>query len=371
MDKGRNSFHNNALDLWKFIFSILIMLYHTVYIFGEGNFLIFRGGYIGVEFFFIVSGFLMAQSAANACRRANGECVCLGRETTSFLLRKVRIIYPYFIVAVVFSIASRVVIEKMSLYALARNLLYSVGEILLLHQTGFDFYSWIGGSWYLSAMLIGMLFIYPLLRYKRDLYTNIIAPIAIILLFGYFMDKWGMIHKMSEWYKGFRFSVLRAMGDMNIGVIVYAGANKIREIPFTDLARRILAMLALAGYAFVLISCFGRGDGTMDFIWILILAVCVAVTGSGADSLAGWLNRFDSKLFRRFATFSMALYVNHLSCYPIVVRYFPAYSDWEKIGIFCALSVLLAMLCIAVVNCMQLFWSKYGRKIKRYFVVEL
>ena len=58
-----NKKHNGIISLWKFIFSLVIMIYHAKIFFPEENIPIFRGGYIGVEFFFLVSGFFLAKKA--------------------------------------------------------------------------------------------------------------------------------------------------------------------------------------------------------------------------------------------------------------------------------------------------------------------
>ena len=56
---------NYVIDLLKFIFSIVIVLYHINTLDLQprgGGYLIAKSGFIAVEFFFIVSGYLLAQS---------------------------------------------------------------------------------------------------------------------------------------------------------------------------------------------------------------------------------------------------------------------------------------------------------------------
>lgn len=58
---------NGAIDFWRFIFSVGIVLCHVVYLnsydkwTASGNFW-FANFRIGVEYFFLVSGFLMAKN---------------------------------------------------------------------------------------------------------------------------------------------------------------------------------------------------------------------------------------------------------------------------------------------------------------------
>ena len=55
--------HNGIISIWKFIFCLVIAVFHGKLLFPNGNMPIFKGGYIAVEFFFIVSGIYFAKSA--------------------------------------------------------------------------------------------------------------------------------------------------------------------------------------------------------------------------------------------------------------------------------------------------------------------
>ncbi|MBR5278787.1 MAG: hypothetical protein IKU23_05945, partial [Clostridia bacterium] len=82
-----NTKRNGTIDLLKFAFTVMVMLYHTGYC--------FKGGYIAVDFFFIVSGFLMAKSMKISVN--NG--VAAGTDTVNFILRKAKGIFPFYISA--------------------------------------------------------------------------------------------------------------------------------------------------------------------------------------------------------------------------------------------------------------------------------
>ena len=75
--------HNGTIALWKFIYCIMIIIYHTsLHIELEGK-IDFKYGAIGVEFFFLVSGYLLGKKALNY---KNLEKQNLGEETF-FILR--------------------------------------------------------------------------------------------------------------------------------------------------------------------------------------------------------------------------------------------------------------------------------------------
>ena len=75
---------NGRIDLLRFVFALVIMLHHSRYVLGDDH-AVFIGGSLAVEFFFLVSGYLMAVSAERANQR--GPMTRPGAETWSFLLR--------------------------------------------------------------------------------------------------------------------------------------------------------------------------------------------------------------------------------------------------------------------------------------------
>ena len=54
---------NTCIDFLKFIFALIIVCYHTTGFYNMGSHSLCVSGYIGVEFFFIVSGYLLANKA--------------------------------------------------------------------------------------------------------------------------------------------------------------------------------------------------------------------------------------------------------------------------------------------------------------------
>ena len=60
---------NYTLDFLKFVFAIIVMLFHSNSLTSDQGQMIFLNGRIGVEFFFLVSGCLMCESAARQTDR--------------------------------------------------------------------------------------------------------------------------------------------------------------------------------------------------------------------------------------------------------------------------------------------------------------
>ena len=88
---------NGKIEFLRFLFSVIIVIHHSRYILGDDQCL-FLGGSLAVEFFFLVSGYLMMASIDRiSARKAPGQD--LGRETLGFLWRKARAVYPDLLIA--------------------------------------------------------------------------------------------------------------------------------------------------------------------------------------------------------------------------------------------------------------------------------
>ena len=75
---------NSEFDFWKFVASIFILLIHSFVVFGEK--LLCHRGWISVELFLIITGYLFAQSINKVSRPFSSETI--GGETWAFLVKK-------------------------------------------------------------------------------------------------------------------------------------------------------------------------------------------------------------------------------------------------------------------------------------------
>ena len=74
---------NGKIDLLRFLFAVIIVLHHTRYLFGDEH-CFFHGGSLAVEFFFIVSGYLMTAHAARETASLAASAHVSWRDVTFF-----------------------------------------------------------------------------------------------------------------------------------------------------------------------------------------------------------------------------------------------------------------------------------------------
>ncbi len=167
---------NGSIDFWKFIFSVLILLYHSRS-FAQAKESLFIGGAIGVEFFFIVSGVFLASSEESSKETQTS----LGQDTFQFMKKKILSFMPDIYIAwgIAFVVEH---LNKFSFHDIIRDGITSIWELLFLTEAGFTGYISNRVTWYISAMLLAMLFIFPLMRKYGETFYYIIAPLTLIFL---------------------------------------------------------------------------------------------------------------------------------------------------------------------------------------------
>ena len=214
---------NNLVELARFLFSLLVVGYHIQMAWANGGTQFFAGGALAVEFFFLISGYFLARSIEklNALEQYN-----LLPETGKFMWGKIKGILPVHIVAIV---AAIIVIIATKLSEAGSIVLKGLPSVFLVHMAviwdGSFANAIIVPEWYLSAMLITMLFMFPiasLLRKKiKGVFTTIILVgiIILTLIICGFATNWALP-------QNFVYD-LRAWGEMCVGMFAFYFASAI------------------------------------------------------------------------------------------------------------------------------------------------
>lgn len=220
MQKGRSG----EIDIFRFLFAVMIMIYH----FGSKyDHVIFRYGYIGVEFFFIVTGYLTAMHVDSLQRRDGFACdtVNMAGETWKYTLKKVGQFYRYYFTAsLVQLIFYEGIVKKKSVIKLAGYLIEGI-PVLTLTNIAFNI-KWgalyVTGMWYVSAMVFALFILYPFMLYKFSLSTKWVFPILTVLILGKLHSTFHTLGNLYNWIGPMSSGLLRAIAEMAAGASLYA-----------------------------------------------------------------------------------------------------------------------------------------------------
>ena len=355
---------NGAIDFWRMIFCLMIVFFHGKWLV-SADFVLFERGDIGVEFFFILSGFLMAASVGKE-ERIKGPSINLGTDTIRFLVKKIKTIFPYMLYALIVNLIIAEIIAKPNLFRLFSDIIYSLWEILLLREIGFRNEFWfLDVAWYISAMLIVMLIFYPLIRKNMNLFCKVIAPIISLFLFGYLSKTYGSVIVLDGWTGFFYNSLIRAAAEISLGCICYAVCRTLRKRSFTKLSKTLLAFLELFGYLVCIVGAQLGKASDFSFVMVLFLAVSITITFSEQSALSPL---FKCKWLSYWGKISMLLYLNHGEATKILHNYKFTDSYWLTMVTYLCLCAAATLLCWVIVDGFKKLYKYNREKIKLLFI---
>ncbi len=342
---------NGKIDFYKFIMSLIVIIYH----FGnavdyDGEW--FRKGYIAVEFFFIVSGFLFAKSLSKYSNTENKRIVS---SSLSFMGRKYTGFLPYHFFICIATFVVLIIYHKWNI----TDIIAGLPDLLLIGMGGVHHISEIGHEWYLSAMLIVMFILTPIMIKYRDAYSRYIAPAAVLLIFGYIFNEYNSLDVVYSWNGIVYSGLLRAFAEISLGIICFA----VYESKFVERFNKIpLFFVEVLSYAALLIYAFGCYDSSLEFSIVLIAAVGITISFSNKTSVRFLNNKFVYFLGK----LSFPIYLNQ-----IYIRYLIVKIDWEygylsHLGIYVLAVIVSSLVCIVMMDGFTKIINKLLKKKNKY-----
>lgn len=339
--------HNPTIALWKFLFSLLVLWRHAEIMnpeFAKARFN-FIGGSIAIFFFFIVSGYLMTQSALKVIVNEYDEKAW--QLTPKYIWEKVKAFFPFVFVAIVASMAVYIMQGKIIKAPVLVNSFFDfaiIPQVFITHQR------FLGIEWYISAMLVGMMILYPLIvKYKRK-FLYLVSPLIALFLFSFMckMDN-GSYAAADVYYFGFLSKgLLAALAGMSLGGGVYLVAEKIRETKYTMFARACLTLIQVASLSSIFfIVCIPGAHEYYDSIMIVLLFIGISIAFSDVDVFSKFL---DNKFIYYLERISLPLYLNQMWIMTLLRMFLPEMNDFyvflsiSTITVFATSMMILALL---------------------------
>ncbi len=354
---------NPEIDLLKFVFSIIIVLYHTKNLtaISSADISILPYGFTGVEFFFIISGYLMVKSS----RKFEGNPI--GKSTADFLINKIKSFYPYFI----FSFAAAFIVRQFtffvdkdqSIVAFLKGSVLSINEILLLHNTGVDFGTiYNGPTWYLSAMIVGMAIIFPILLKHKNWFVNLGALVVPVLIYAFSSQEKGTLNSLG-WSGFLNYGILRAIAGLSLGCFIGAMINRLQDnnITLRRFFKIALWFVEIGLFGLLLVIMQFEGKNRFDYIAVIITFFICFIMLSG---LTGIQNILPRKLCSLLGRFSLVVYLNHRYVAFLINTVAPELSPKETFVVYIVASVIVAIAAEIIVTLAKLIWSKISPTVK-------
>lgn len=316
---------NSSINVWKFIFSVLIVILHINIVFDTGK---LQGMYIFADWFYVFAGYTLAKRVDKLDKNEDTfvqSCIIIKDRLKSFL--------PYYFVSCTIAL-----IMKLNLGIIKIENSYSVHRIvyeyLLLDMTPIDTVKLTDTSWFLSAMWMALVIIVPLaVKFRRHFFR--FSIIIYILIFMYFYKNSLGIYGPGTWtkigYKGF----YRAIADISIGTFSYELSHIIdyfsKKIRINYMINNIISIFLsiIITVAYIMIIRYVCNNDNGDFYYYIPFIFSIIIM------LQMYINNYifiGDNVFSQFlGKISMILFMNHSYYMNIIQELHKDYTLYQKI----------------------------------------
>lgn len=358
------------LDFWKFVFSIMIVFGHGTFLANTeaGDRLVFGGAVMGVEFYFLLTGFFLV----NSIYRSDVS-------TLTFIKRRVLNLLPYFIYAFLFCaavwFADQIFFQHLGRWQLFAKSLNGIWDFLWLGSSGVATSGINGTWWFLSTMLFVEWTMYPLIKHKERLFVSYIGPLAFFLLLGFISGTFGRL-SAREMIGFIKSDNLRGFLDIIAGALLFYVVYVVQKVSLRRWVKVVLTVVSWIGFLSIWVISYKNNvtisdyvDLNLQFISIPIMSVSIGIILSG-NSLTGKL--FNPKICKVLGRFSTCLYMVHWQCMILIKRLAPADMTYhQKLFLLFPLSFLVAFLVMKLAEFSVAFIHTHKKDLKRAFCVSV
>lgn len=300
----------NYYYLVKFLFALLVVMFPVSSETG-----VFPGGRIAFEGLFMLAGYLMMDEIqkSQAYKRTSGQ------DVMSFLWRKLSYILPFLIPSAVIAYLISAVYSQMGIVAFLKSFPMLFFEWLPLKTEGFLGTYYIGISWYLSAMLLAIMILYPFCRkYGSSFVLGVGIPIVLVI-YGYCSSKYGHIGIAEEWtdYLPIKTGSLRGIAGCLLGCILNEAVCAISKFKLTKRGNVCAIVLETIGYGFFFFILQKYPRSEFDYLLIFVLFFLLLIGLSGLTNIGKKLGTINLQFMEAWSTLFI---LNHYYWINIIKR---------------------------------------------------
>ena len=302
--KERNAF----ISFLKFAFSLIVVVFHCHLLFRGANIFLFsKRGYLAVEFFFIVSGFYF-MNGIEKNEKSKKNIYLLNFDNT---IKKFKRFVPITLIAGILTCIIAFIFKDIKL----SNIFLSIYNSLLVGIVGIG-YNLNGPIWYLSAIIVIMFLLYPIIRKNKERYIYYIAPLIVLFGLGYMYKQYPSLDLSSYlWNNLFYSGLLRCLVDINLGILVYEfikyfnkKMKKIKEKKCKKRIRIILQIIEIVLYLFIFgFMIFAGYKNKNDYFLLLCILCATTITLSEQTYIK---KIFSHKFVYYLEKLSLYIYIN-------------------------------------------------------------
>ncbi len=283
-----------VLDSWRGICALMVALLHFEAFSHLKDMPFFNDTYLFVDFFFVLSGFVIA--ANYQARLGNGFGV------TKFMLLRFGRLYPLYFVMLIAFFALEITDGWSGAFVAPRKSVDTVFANLFLFQSFgiYDFLTWNTPGWSIATEFwTCLLFAFIATWWPRKLNVILILAACVSLTLIFFKSA----HGMNVTYD---YGMVRCLAGFAIGVLTYAVWNRLNAFEFDE---RLAFVLEVMCVVFTILFVAAVWQSNYSILAPLVFAIVVLVFAAERGPVSSLLK---SRGFLILGAFSYSIYMVHL-----------------------------------------------------------
>lgn len=313
---------NPAIEFFRFFISISVVLHH----FTDWA----PSGYLGVDFFFVVSGFFLMNHYSKDIS-ANKEPA---RAAVKYTKDRYFRLISYYLLAFFLSLILSVCLwEGRSIDSITDYF----WELLMLEGFGFAADLLVGAGWYCSALLIAGLFVYYLLAKYPKTYLYIMAPTSLLLIFSYMLHNFGQLNRWTQFDTFISTGTLRGFAEMGLGCISYQVYDTLRSKNWGN--KVISTILELVCFSYMAYIIFAAGPSHKDFVCVFAMAALIVSLFLGKSL---WYELLNNRVSYFLGWISIGIYLNHA----VIMQRIPWHKVCSHFGLTWEIELLIYLVVV-------------------------
>ena len=256
---------NDVLELWRFIFCIMVLGFHF---FSKIESKLFHAGYLGVEFFFLVSGYFIGSFYTKQLsgKSFSNRLKAIG----AYICSRLKRLYPLYLAALFLMLFIRSFINHYGLWGMLTLAKNCFAEFIMLQWTPIGNEVLISADWYVPAVFWGGIFFVILLTLTGKIGGYILAPAISFFIYRYYFILIGKIDIIVYYH-----CVLRGIAGLGLGIFIYFLCQAIKDFP-SYLSRILFPVSNVILLGVFVYSQFGHRS-KWDFFIIALYAICLFI----------------------------------------------------------------------------------------------
>ncbi len=242
-----------TVELWRFLFCIVVLGFHF---FSKIDLKPFKAGYLGVEFFFLLSGYGVYMFYQ---KHMSGKCILDRFDAfVKYIGQRIIRLYPLYFL----SVLSMLIVKMFLLH-------WSIGDTMAYIKTQWAEWFWlqcgplggevlISANWYVPSLFWSSILLVLLMVIFDQLGVWILCPLISLGIYTYF---YRLIHKIDVIFS--YYAVMRAIAGVGLGIFLGALITWcMKKLTDTNISEKFLHDIRL--------FCFVIGNLMLTFVLVYV-----------------------------------------------------------------------------------------------------